>query len=304
MNKITPHLWFDVQAEEAAAFYASLFGHSRIGRKTRYGKAGFEFHGQPEGRLMTVEFELEGQKFIGLNGGPIFKFTPAISFLVACRNKEDVDALWGPLSAGGETQMALGAYPFSERYGWTHDRYGLSWQVMAMGSRKITQRITPTLMFVGDVSGRAEEAVRRYASLFSDSAIGEIMRYGESEEPDRPGTIRHIGFTLEGQEFAAMDSARVHGFSFTEAISFMVECGTQGEIDHFWGGLSEGGDPRAQQCGWLKDKFGVSWQVVPSELEKMIRDPDPLKAERVMNAFLKMKKFDIAELRKAYGASA
>lgn len=300
MQKIIPNLWFDGQAEEAAKFYASLFKNSRIGHISRYGKAGFEIHGQPEGRVMTVEFELEGQKFVGLNGGPQFKFTPAVSFLVACQSKSEVDAFWEGLSFGGTVLMELGEYPFSQWYGWTQDRYGLSWQVMAMGDCPITQKITPTFMFVGDVCGRTEEAVRFYASLFSGSNVGEILRYGKNEEPDREGTVKHIGFTLEGQEFAAMDSAYPHQFSFNEAISFMVNCANQQEIDRFWETLSLGGDPNAQQCGWLKDKYGVSWQIVPNILDEMMRDPDPKKAELVTAAFLKMKKLDIAELRKAY----
>lgn len=300
MQKITPNLWFDSQAEEAAKFYTSLFKNSRIGKTTRYGKAGFEIHGQPEGKLMTIEFELEGCEFIGLNAGPIFKFTPAVSFLVACKTKGEVEALWEKLSLGGTALMELGVYPFSEKYGWTQDRYGLSWQVMAMGDRPITQRITPTLMFVGDVCGKAEEAVNFYTSAFHKTKIDHTLRYGKGEEPDKEGTIRHAGFTLEGQEFAAMDSAHPHDFTFNEAISLIVRCATQAEIDGYWDKLSEGGDPKAQVCGWLKDKFGVSWQVSPTVLEEMLQDPDKTKVERVTEAFLKMKKFNIGELRKAF----
>jgi predicted 3-demethylubiquinone-9 3-methyltransferase (glyoxalase superfamily) len=301
MQKITPYLWFDSEAEEAAGFYASLFEHARIGSTTRYGKAGFEIHGQPEGKAMTVEFELEGLSFVGLNGGPIFKFTPAVSFLVACKTKKEVDVLWDKLAAGGRALMELGTYPFSERYGWTQDRYGLSWQVMFMGGREIKQAITPTLMFVGAAGGKAEEAIRLYTPLFSKANIGDILRYGKNEEPDREGTIKHAAFTLEGQEFAAMDSARPHDFTFTEAISFLVSCETQKEIDGRWNALAAGGDPNAQQCGWLKDRFGLSWQIVPAVLQKMLRDPDREKVERVTQAFLKMKKLDIGELEKAFG---
>jgi len=300
MQKITPHLWFDSQAEEAAKLYISLFKNSRILKTARYGKAGFEFHHQPEGALMTIDFELAGQEFIGLNAGPIFKFTPAVSFLIACKTKGEVDALWERLSAGGTALMELGEYPFSEKYGWTQDRYGLSWQVMAMGDRNITQKITPTLMFVGDVSGRAEEAIKFYASVFRNARIGDILRYGKGEKPDKEGTIRHAAFTLEGQEFAAMDSAHKHEFSFTEAISLLVRCETQAEIDHYWYKLIEGGDPKAQQCGWLKDRFGLSWQVTPANLEEMLQDRDKEKVERVTTAFLKMKKFDISELKRAF----
>jgi len=300
MQRITPHLWFDSQAEEAAKLYISLFKNSRILKTARYGKAGFEFHHQPEGALMTIDFELAGQEFIGLNAGPIFKFTPAVSFLIACKTKGEVDALWERLSAGGTVLMELGEYPFSEKYGWTQDRYGLSWQVMAMGDRNSTQKITPTLMFVGDVSGRAEEAIKFYASVFRNARIGDILRYGKGEKPDKEGTIRHAAFTLEGQEFAAMDSAHKHEFSFTEAISLLVRCETQAEIDHYWYKLIEGGDPKAQQCGWLKDRFGLSWQVTPASLEEMLQDRDKEKVERVTTAFLKMKKFDISELKRAF----
>lgn len=300
MRDITLNLWFDSQAEDAARFYASLFEKAKIGRTTRYGKAGFEIHGQPEGKVMTVEFELARQKFVALNGGPIFKFTPSVSFLIACSTKEEVRVLWEKLHAGGEALMDLGEYPFSEMYGWTEDRFGLSWQVMSTGGREITQKIMPTLMFASDVCGRAEEAIHSYASIFAGASVGDILRYGQDEAPDKAGTIKHAAFKLENREFAAMDSARVHGFSFSEAVSFIIDCGTQDEIDHFWDKLTAGGDPKAQQCGWLKDRYGVSWQVVPAALAEMLHDRDARKVERVTQAFLKMKKFDIGELKKAF----
>ncbi len=298
-QKLIPNLWFDRQAEEAADFYTSLFENSKVGASVRAGKAGFETHGLSEGTVMSIGFELEGQRFVGINGGPLFKFTPAISFLIACRTKEEVDTLWAKLSPGGAALMELGEYPFSERYGWTQDRYGLSWQVMAMGDRPIRQKVTPTLMFVGEQSGKAEAAIRLYTSVFPNARIGDILRYGQGEEPDKAGTLKHAAFTLEGQEFAAMDSAYPHAFSFTEAISLMEICETQEEIDRYWGKLTADGGQESV-CGWLKDKYGVSWQVTPSGLDAMLRDPDPAKVERVTNAFLKMRKFDIAELEKAY----
>ena len=298
-QKITPNLWFDRQAEEAANHYASIFKNSKVGRIIRASKAGFEIHGLPEGTVMTIEFVIEGHKFIAINGGPLFKFTPAISFLVACKTKEEVEALWKKLSEGGSALMELGEYPFSERYGWTRDRYGLSWQVMAMGDHKIKQKITPTLMFVGEQCGKAEAAIRFYTSVFNHAKIGDIVRYAKGEEPDQEGTIKHAAFTLENQGFAAMDSAYEHNFAFNEAISFMVGCETQEEIDCYWEKLTADGGQESM-CGWLKDKFGVSWQVAPTVLAEMLRDADKKKVERVTNAFLKMKKFDVAELEKAY----
>jgi predicted 3-demethylubiquinone-9 3-methyltransferase (glyoxalase superfamily) len=221
-----------------------------------------------------------------------------VSFLVACDSKEEVDAIWRGLSDGGSVLMELGSYPFSERYGWTQDRYGLSWQVMFMGERPIQQKITPTLMFVGEQCGRAEEAINFYLSVFHDAKVNHMMRYGKGEGADE-GTIKHAAFTLEGQQFAAMDSAGAHNFTFNEAISFIVHCRNQEEIDHYWDMLSA--NPKAEACGWLKDKFGLSWQIVPTILQEMLREKDPKKIKRVTEAFLQMKKFDIARLKEAYG---
>lgn len=298
-QKIVPSLWFDRQAEEAAKFYVSTFENSEVGKITHHSKAGFEIHGLPEGTVMTIDFEIEGQKFIGINGGPAFKFTPSISFLVACNTKKKVDDIWKRLSEGGMSLMPFGEYPFSERYGWTLDRYGLSWQVMFMGERKITQKITPTLMFVGEQCGNAEAAINLYTTIFKNAKIGDILRYGKGPGPDKEGTITHAAFILENLEFAAMDSALEHNFTFNEAISFMVECSTQAEINYYWSKLTAGGGQEGM-CGWLKDKFGVSWQVAPTILHEMLRDQDKEKVERVTNTFLKMKRFDIKALQRAY----
>jgi predicted 3-demethylubiquinone-9 3-methyltransferase (glyoxalase superfamily) len=291
MQKITPHLWFDKEANEAAEFYTSLFKDSKFKHKAT-------LHDTPSGTVDLFTIELLGQEFQLLNAGPLFKFTPAVSFLVACATKEEVDALWSELCKGGSALMELGEYPFSERYGWTMDRYGLSWQLMFMGGREIAQQITPTLMFVGEQCGRAEEAIHFYARVFHNAKVGHVLRYGENEEPDKAGTIKHAGFALEGESFAVMDSARAHRFTFNEAISFIVRCNTQKEIDYFWSKLSA--DPKAEQCGWLKDKFGLSWQVVPTVMDEMLSEKDPEKLARVTQEFLKMKKFDIAKLQQAY----
>lgn len=303
MQKIISHLWFDHQAEEAAEFYASLFKNSTIGTKTYYSNVGKEIHGQDAGKLMTVQLDLEGCSFMALNGGPYFKFTPAVSFLIACSSKEEVDTFWQALNSGGQALMELGAYPFSQWYGWTTDKYGVSWQIMHMGEFPWKQKITPTLMYVGAQAGKAEEAIKLYTSAFQNAAIGDFNRYGPGETPDVEGTVRHVGFTLEGQEFAAMDSAHEHKFTFSEATSFLVKCKDQAEIDHLWEKLTPGGDPASQQCGWLKDKYGVSWQIAPAVLDEMLQDKDLAKVERVTKAFLQMKKFDIAALEKAFNNS-
>jgi len=291
MEKITPHLWFDREAKEAAKFYTSVFKDSKISDTTT-------LHNTPSGTVDIVTIELLGQEFTLISAGPLFKFNPSISFLVACKTKDEVDLLWVKLSEGGTALMELGEYPFSERYGWIQDRYGLSWQVMFAGGREIKQKITPTLLFVGKQYGKAEEAINFYATVFHNARVGDIDRYSKGEEPDKDGTIKHAAFTLEGLEFAAMDSALEHNFAFNEAISFMVHCQTQEEIDYYWEKLSA--DPKAEQCGWLKDKYGVSWQIVPTAMDEMLKDKDGAKVARVTEAFLKMKKFDIEVLKKAY----
>jgi predicted 3-demethylubiquinone-9 3-methyltransferase (glyoxalase superfamily) len=296
VDKITPHLWFDREAVEAAEFYSSTFPNSRVSDVST-------LHDTPSGDADVVSFELFGEQFMAISAGPLFKFTPAVSFLVRCGSREEVDELWDTLAGGGTALMPLDSYPFSERFGWTEDRYGLSWQVMYAGDEDIQQRITPALMFVGEVCCKAEEAINVYMSVFPDSKLGRVLHYGEGEEPDQEGTIKHAGFTLAGQEFAAMDSAYDHSFGFNEAVSFMVGCDTQQEIDYFWDSLSA--VPEAEQCGWLKDKFGVSWQVVPSILGELLGSGTEEQTARVTEAFLQMKKFDIAELKRTYeGAEA
>ena len=294
MQKIIPHLWYDDRAEEAASFYASIFNNSKIGTVTRYGEAGAKVAGRPKGSVLTVTFELEGQRFIALNGGPLFSFTPAVSFFVSCESPEEMDERWRRLSEAGTVMMELDKYPFAEKYGWLQDKYGLSWQLI-LSSRR--QKIAPCLMFVGKQHGKAEEAMNYYISLFPDSAMARIERYGKGDQ-DPEGTIKHAEFSLSRQEFMAMDSAFPHLFGFTEAISFLINCGNQKEIDELWQKLTEGGEEG--QCGWLKDKYGVSWQISARVLSKMLEDPDPVKSERAWKTLLQMKKIDIKALQRAY----
>jgi predicted 3-demethylubiquinone-9 3-methyltransferase (glyoxalase superfamily) len=302
-QKIIPNLWFDDRAEEAATFYTSLFDHSRITTITRFHEAGEEVHGQPGGSVATVEFEIAGYRVVALNGGPHFSFTPAISFFVVCESRGEIDELWRRLSEGGEVMMPLEAYDWSERYGWVQDRYGLTWQLSLGELGQVGQKITPSLLFVGDQFGRAEEALELYTSVFADSEVAGILRY-QAGEAGREGTVKHAQFTLGGEVFMVMDGPGEHPFTFNEAVSLIVPCASQVEIDDYWEKLSAGGDPGAQQCGWLKDRFGVSWQVVPARLYEMLQDPDPERVGRVTQAFLRMKKLDLAELERAYEGSA
>jgi predicted 3-demethylubiquinone-9 3-methyltransferase (glyoxalase superfamily) len=297
-QKIVPHLWYGKEAKEAAKFYASIFPDSKMKNVTT-------LQDTPSGESDVVSFELWGQKFMAISAGPLFKFNPSVSFIVnfdLSREKdarEKINEVWKKLSEGGTALMPLDKYPFSERYGWIQDKYGLSWQLILtnpVGEERPT--IVPSLLFVGDKCGKAEEAINFYLSVFKNSKQGLIARYPKGMEPDKAGTIMFSDFMLENQWFAAMDSAGEHKFSFNEAISFMVYCDTQEEIDYYWEKLSAVSE--AEQCGWLKDEYGVSWQVVPREMDEMMSKGTPEQITRVTQAFLKMKKFDLAELQKAY----
>lgn len=300
MQKITPHLWYDKEAKAAAEFYTSVFPDSKITNTTT-------LRGTPSGDTDIVSFELAGQPFMAISAGPYFKFNPSVSFFVnfdPSRDKnarENIDTLWDRLSQGGMALMPLQQYPFSERYGWVQDKYGLSWQlILSNPAGEERPVIVPSLLFVGEVAGRAEEAINFYRSVFKNSKIGNLQRYGAGQEPDKEGTVMFADFMLEGQWFAAMDSAHAHQFAFNEAISFLVKCDRQEEIDYYWDKLSA--VPEAEQCGWLKDRFGLSWQVAPTNMDAMMQSGTAEQIARVTEAFLKMKKFDLAELERAYRA--
>lgn len=298
MQKVTPFLWFDTQAEEAARFYTSLFPDSHVKSVTHYDAADPVPDGVeplPAGTPFIVNFQLAGQAFTAMNAGPEFTFTPAISFFVGCDSADEVDALFEKLSEGGEILMPLQAYPFSEKFAWVNDRFGLSWQLNLASD---VQKITPFLMFVGEQHGKAEEAMRFYTSLFPNSAIEALQRFGP-DSGDMEGMVMHGRFTLRGQPFMALDGGLQHDFTFTEAISLYVDCETQEEVDRLWDSLTADGGEE-QPCGWVKDRFGVSWQIVPTILNELMQDEDSEKARRVTEAMLKMTKIEIDELMRAY----
>jgi predicted 3-demethylubiquinone-9 3-methyltransferase (glyoxalase superfamily) len=305
MQKVIPHLWFDKEAKEAAEFYASVFPDSKVTNVT-------VLKDTPSGDTDVVSFELWKQKFLAISAGPLFKFNPSVSFLVnfdpllfgsaetgAKAAREKIDEVWKKLSEGGKVLMEIDKYPFSERYGWVQDKYGLSWQLILTNPEEDPRpAIIPALLFVGNKFGKAEEAIAFYVSVFRNSKEGAIFRYEKDEGPNKKGTIMFADFMLEKSWFAAMDGAGEHKFEFNEAVSFLVNCEDQAEIDFYWQKLSA--VPESEQCGWLKDKFGVSWQINSSELQEMLTKGTRDQIDRVTQAFMPMKKIDIAKLKKAY----
>lgn len=293
MQKIIPHLWYNKEAEGAADFYVKTFATLRdLESKVTNIKT---LHNTPSGDCDIVSFDLWGYSFMAISAGPIFKLNPSISFMINFDPSQDVSAklrlneMWAKLSDGGKALMPLDKYPFSEQYGWIQDKYGLSWQLI-LTDPKAEKRppIVPSLLFVGAVAGKAKEATDLYLSIFKDSKRGSINLYPAGMEPDKEGTVMFTDFNLFGQWFAAMDSAQKHDFAFGEAISLIVNCEDQAEIDYYWDKLSA--IPEAEQCGWLKDKYGISWQIVPKEMDKMMSEGTSEQIDRLTQAFLPMKK--------------
>jgi len=256
MQKITPFLWFDDSAKEAASFYTSIFKNSEIKGINYYGESGGKVSEKPKGSVMIVSFRLQGQDFVALNGGPYFAISPAIPFVINCQTNQELDELWNNLSDSGIMLMNLDKYPFSEKFGWLSDKYGVSWQ-LTLANR--SQKITPFLLFTGDQYGKAEEDINYYISLFENSHIINIEHYssknGEGEKDKPKMAVKYAMFSLNGQEFIASESNAEHSFSVSPVISFVVNCETQDEMDYFWEKLLEGG--KTEQCGWLSDKSGI-----------------------------------------------
>jgi predicted 3-demethylubiquinone-9 3-methyltransferase (glyoxalase superfamily) len=297
VQPITPHLWFDTQAKAAAEFYCRVFPDSRIDHVTT-------LRDTPSGDCDVVSFTLQGQPFMAISAGPLFKFNPSISFFVHFDAPAPLDALWAQLVDGGKALMDLGEYPFSKRYGWVEDRYGVSWQLILNDpAGEPRPAIVPSLLFTGEAYGKAEEAGAFYRSVFDGSQAGQLVKYPAGMEFDREGTAMFSDFRLGDRNwFVAMDSGYPHGFGFNEAISFVVVCRDQAEIDRYWAQLSS--VPEAEQCGWCKDKFGVSWQVTPAVLGEIMTSGDQSKIDRVTQAFLPMHKLDVAKIEAAAGSAA
>jgi predicted 3-demethylubiquinone-9 3-methyltransferase (glyoxalase superfamily) len=293
MQKITPFLWFEKNLKEITDFYVSVFPGTNV-------KTSGELEGTPSGTVEMATMEILGTDLSLMTAGPYMPFNPTVSFIISCESIDEVDTLWSALSKTGTVLMELAEYPFADKYGWIQDKYGVSWQVMFSSSMKAPQKVTPTLMFAGEACGRALEAVNFYTSVFHHSKIDYSMEYGASEPfADTRAKIKHAGITIEHFHMALMDSGVKSPLTFEQAVSFVVNCDTQEEVDYYWDKLTEGG--KEIQCGWLNDKFGMPWQVVPTAMERMMREGSKEQIARVTEAFMVMKKFDIATLEAAYG---
>lgn len=294
MQKITPNLWFNGNAEEASDFYVSVFPNTNVIATTHYPKTKEEgladFQQNMAGKVLTVEFEIMGFRFVAINAGPEFTPNPSISFFITLDSREEIDELWGKLTSGGKELMPLSKYPFSEYYGWVQDKYGVSWQLI-LNNPEGDQRpkVMPALLFTQDKSGKAKEARDFYSEVFKHSKEG-ITALFEEDTPvgQKKGDVMFSDFMLENVWLAAMDGGNPHEFTFNEGVSLSISCKDQDEIDYYWEKLTEGGGEESV-CGWLKDKYGVSWQVAPENMEELMKKPDAFKI------MMQQKKIIIAE---------
>ena len=285
-NNIFPCLWYDGDAKESAEFYVDVFG-GKISVNTP----------------MVMNIELFNQKFMLLNGGPNFKKNASISFLVNCNTEDEVLRYWEKLSEGGIVFMELNSYPWSKKYGWIQDKYGTSWQLYYGDVEGTGQKIFPTLMFIHANNGKAKQAMEFYTQIFPKSKIEGILKYKDGGENNNeiPENVQHAQFVIDNYILNCMDSSFDHSFDFSEGISLVVMTDTQEQTDYLWNSLiSDGG--RESMCGWLEDKYGVSWQITPKKLIELVSDSDPQKSQKAFQAMLQMKKIIIADIEKAYNS--
>lgn len=278
-NSIYPCLTIRGKIAEAADFYIQTFGEGKINQTAPF----------------VIQIELSGEKFMLLNDGPSTDPNAAISFMVISETADETEKYWNKLIEGGKILMPLDSYGWSPKYGWAQDKYGVSWQLYTGDKADTPQKFCPTLMFTGANAGKAESAVNYYTQLFPNSSIQGIMKYSK-EDKENVDFVKHAQFKINDFVAMAMDSSAEHGFGFNDAISLVVECETQDEIDNYWDILTADGGYEVA-CGWLTDKYGVSWQIVPKSLGKLVTDP--ARTQNVMKVMMQMKKLVIADLENA-----
>lgn len=286
-NDIFPCLWFNGNGKEAADFYVYLFD----------GKISVD-------TPVVLNIEVFGQKLMLLNAGSQFEKNPSVSFFVICETEEEVQKYWQPLTDGGLVMMELGTYPWSEKFGWVQDKYGVSWQIILKPNAGYQQKIIPSLMFVHEMKGKTKEAVDLYTSIFPNSETQNVLLYGALavQIGESRDFVQKADFTVDGFQLFAMDSSYDHKFDFNEGISLVVMTDNQQETDHYWNSLTANGG-RESMCGWLKDRFAFSWQIVPKKLIELMNDVDqPEKAQKVIQAMMQMQKIDIATIEAAYNS--
>lgn len=280
-QKVIPHIWFNHDADAAGAFYADVFPDASVTVAAKYPDDLEEWQADFSGTTLTVEVVIDGYQLTLINAGDEFRPNPSISFMLnfdplmfgsEAQARERMDATWSKLTEGGRVLMELDSYPFSPHYGWVEDRFGVSWQLLLSNPEGEPRPfLIPQLMFCGPAQNHAKEATTFYSALFPDAGVGFIAPYPQQTGPAPAGAVMFGEFRLAGQWFSMMDSGVDQDFTFSNGVSLEVRCADQEEIDRYWSQLSA--VPEAEQCGWLVDKYGVSWQIVPENMGELMARP-------------------------------
>jgi predicted 3-demethylubiquinone-9 3-methyltransferase (glyoxalase superfamily) len=244
---------------------------------------------------MVIKLCIGEMNVMLLDGGPKYSPNASISLFIGLTDENEIEQTYHTLIEGGEALMPLGTYPWSQKYGWLKDKYGFTWQIMKMENSPTDMMVWPSILFANQNYGHAEAFFEKYTKLFKQSSILQIERYG-SYQPEYEGKIMYSQFILSDTMMSAMDGPGDHQHDLTEGVSLVIECDTQAEIDQNWDGLLVGGGVESR-CGWLKDQFGISWQVIPKILYDLMNNP--VMAPNVGQALSKMVKLDIDTLIKA-----
>jgi len=292
-QQIVPFLWFDTQAREAAEFYVSLFHDSKILNINTISDT-------PSATVEIINFQLWGNEFTAMSAGSTFKMNPSISMYTYCGSDAEIERIYHVLMDGGTALMELGEYPWNRKYAWVQDKFGLSWQ-LDVDDFKASQKIVPAMLFVNKKFDLVKPAMDYYTSIFPGSRIIMESPYDSSAGVPE-GTLLFGGFWLGDRYYLnAMSGPGHHDFDFNEAVSLVINCKDQHEVDYYWEKLTDEG--HEQPCGWVKDRFGVSWQIVPTEMNTLMSSGTPQQRAATTAAMLKMKKIDLETLRKAHAFS-
>ena len=278
------NLWFKGEdLKKAVDKYTKIFDNSKILRSVN-------FDTPFDTTADCIEFALGGRVFQAINAEPAFEFNNSFSLVVMCPTQKDLNSKWEKLiSNGGKVVMPLDKYDFAESYGWLVDEFGLSWQVFLDGKMPFDFEIVPSLLYP---KGKAKEALEFYATVFTDFRINFVDYLDEEKN-----NIIFSCFTINDSDYFTSDNLLGQDLPFNESTSIMIECDTQEEIDYYWDKLSA--DKDGGQCGWTKDRFGLSWQIIPKYINEVFFDQDKEKYNKILSAMFEMKKIDLEKLKEA-----
>lgn len=287
MQPIIPHLWYDTEAKEAVAFYVDLFG----------GKLDWTYTitDTPSGDSDLIQFQLGDMTLAAISAGPYFKLNESMSLMVNVASKDEVTRLYQALSEGGRVLMPLGEYPFSPYYVWLEDRFGLSWQLSYAPDLDNSYQFDICLLFSQDQVGLAQPMLDYYKDKLPQASVGQLSYYGEGEAAVEAAKLNYAELLVAGQKMIVMDHGYGGEASFNEAFSLMVYVDSQDELNFYYDLLSA--VPEAEMCGWVKDQFGISWQIVPRILMEAYDTASPEQIKAVNAAVMTMKRLDFATIQ-------